>query len=377
MRKRMSIMLSVLGVLFGCLIFYKLLIGFLINKSMQAYRSPTITVSVMKVEYSPWQFSIKESGSLRAINGVNVTTELAGMVQAIYFTPGAAVNKNDLLVQLNADAEIGQLTALQAQAINAKIIYDRDQKQYAIHAVSKQTVDTDLQNLKNLLGQVVQQKAIVAKKSIRAPFSGRLGINNVNLGQYLSPGDAVTSLQSLDPIYADFYVPQQNLSQMKRGQIVVLTSDAFPGKHFKGKITTINPAVDADTRNVLVEATMENKEFVLTPGTFVNVNVAVGAPSNYLTLPQTAISYNPYGDLVYVVNETGKDGNGKPILIAKQRFVETGETRGDQVQILKGLKAGETVVTSGQLKLKNGSHIAINNSVVPANSPLSLAANEH
>jgi membrane fusion protein (multidrug efflux system) len=344
---------------------------------MEANRSPTIPVSAIKVEYSSWQSSIKEAGSLRAINGVNVTTELAGMVQVVYFTPGAMVEKGSILVQLNADAEIGQLESLQAQAINARIIYERDQKQFAIHAVSKQTVDTDLQNLKSLLGQVAQQKAIVEKKTIRAPFSGRLGINYINLGQYINPGDTVTSLQALDPIYADFYVPQQELYKIKLGQTVFLTSDAFPGKRFSGKITTINPAIETDTRNIQIEATIPNKKYELTPGAFVNVEAIVGAPIKYLTLPQTAISYNPYGNLVYVVKQTGKDKDGKPILVAKQRFVDTGETRGDQIQILDKLKEGEMVVTSGQLKLKNGSHVVIDNAVVPTNNPVILTSNEH
>ena len=381
MKKQMSIMLIGVGVLFGCLLFYKLFIGFLIKRSLQANRSPTITVSAMKVDYSPWQSSIKESGSLRAINGVNVTTSLAGMVQNIYFTPGAVVKKDAVLVQLNADAEVGQLQSLQAQAANAKIIYDRDQKQFAIHAVSKQAVDTDLQNLKSLIGQVAQQKAIVEKKTIRAPFSGRLGINLINLGQYLNPGDTVTSLQSIDPIYADFYVPQQELPKIKLGQTVYLTSDAFPGKRFAGKVTTINPAIDITTRNIQVEATVDNKKNELTPGAFVNAEVVVGAAHKDLTLPQTAISYNPYGDLVYVVTQSDQENKAKdkdsPDLIVKQRFIVLGETRGDQVQVLKGLKAGETVVTSGQLKLKNGSHVKINNAVVPANSPTIITSNEH
>ena len=378
MKKRMSIMLIALGVLFGCLILYKLLIGFIIKRSIAQNRYPTITVSAITVKESPWQETIKQAGSLRAIRGVNVTTSLAGMVKAIYFTPGTDVKQGDLLVQLNADAEMGQLESLEAQAANAKLIYERDKKQFEIQAVSKQTVETDLQNYKNFLGQVAEQKAIVDKKSIEAPFSGRVGINLVNPGQYLNPGDAVTSLQALDPIYADFYVPQQEIHKIKLREKVIITSDAFPGKQFQGMITARNPAIDVDTRNIQVEATLANPTLELIPGAFVNVEVTVGVPKNFLTLPQTAISYNPYGDLVFVVTKTKeKDKNDQFILEVKQKFVELGETRGDQVQVLKGLKAGETVVTSGQLKLKNGSHVTIDNSVQPTNSPETLADNEH
>ena len=272
MKKRMSIMLIALGVLFGCLILYKLLIGFIIKRSIAQNRYPTITVSAITVKESPWQETIKQAGSLRAIRGVNVTTSLAGMVKAIYFTPGTDVKQGDLLVQLNADAEMGQLESLEAQAANAKLIYERDKKQFEIQAVSKQTVETDLQNYKNFLGQVAEQKAIVDKKSIEAPFSGRVGINLVNPGQYLNPGDAVTSLQALDPIYADFYVPQQEIHKIKLREKVIITSDAFPGKQFQGMITARNPAIDVDTRNIQVEATLANPTLELIPGAFVNVS---------------------------------------------------------------------------------------------------------
>ena len=331
----------------------------------------------MKVEYSDWQPKLTAAGSVRAIKGVNVTTELAGLVTKIMFTPGSTVKEGAQLVQLNADAEIGQLQSLQAQAALALITYNRDKLQYKIQAVSKQTLDADFQNLRSLTGQVAQQAATVAKKNIRAPFSGRLGINNVNPGQYVNVGDSIVSLQSLDPIYVDFYLPQQALAQIKMGQDVALAMDTYPKITFHGKITTINPAVDVTTRNVEVEATLPNKDYKLTPGTFGTVNIDTGTPKRFLTLPQTAISFNPYGNIVYIVNENGKDDKGKPILTATQAFVITGETRGDQITVLKGLKEGQTVVTSGQLKLKNGSQIAVNNSVTPQNSPNPVAPDDH
>jgi membrane fusion protein (multidrug efflux system) len=376
MKKRMAIMLISMGVLFGGIFLWKLF-GMFMLKRYLANQSPVQTVSAMSVPSSEWQSTLKSTGSLRAIRGVDVTTELAGMVQKIYFTPGAMVNAGTLLVQLNADVELGQLQSLQAQAALAKITYDRDKAQYAIRAVSKQTLDNDFQNLKSLLGQVAEQEGTVAKKAIRAPFTGKLGINNVNLGQYLNPGDKIVTLQTLDPIYADFYFPQQMISYLKVGQEVKMTSDAFPGKLFKGKITTIDPAFDTTTRNVEVEATIANSKYELNPGMFALVEVIVGQPREFLTLPQTAINFNSYGNIAYVVSQKGKDKNGKPVLMAKQVFVSTGETRGDQIKILKGLKKGDIVVTSGQLKLKNGSLVAINNSVVPSNHPAPITPNEH
>lgn len=369
-------MLLALGILFGVIILYKVLIGFIIKTSIAANKSPIIAVSAMQVQYAKWQPKLTASGSLRAIKGVNVTTELAGMVQHIYFTPGSQVVDNQVLVQLNADSEIGHLQSLQAQAQLAKITYDRDIKQLAIHAVSQQTVDTDLQNLKSLQGQVKEQAATVAKKTIRAPFAGRLGINYVNPGQYINPGDNVTSLQTLDPIYVDFYMPQQTLSQLRVGLPVKVISEGASNVAFVGKITTINPAVQVDSRNVLVEATVANSKSLLTPGAFVTVDIFTGKPNNQLTLPQTAISYNPYGDIVYIISNQGKDEKGD-ILIAKPVFVILGETRGDQVSIVEGVKENDWVVTSGQLKLKNESRVKINNSVVPADSPSSAASNEH
>lgn len=375
--KRMRKMLILVGILFGGIFIYKGIASLMLRYFILSSGAPVINVSAMKAEYEFWQPQISAAGSLRAIRGVNVTTELAGLVQTIYFTPGASVEQNTLLVQLNAISDIALLHSLEANAELAKVTYLRDKAQYAAKAVSKQTLDTDAANLKSLRAQVAQQAATVAKKTIRAPFAGRLGISAINPGQYLNPGDTIVMLQTIDPIYADFFVPQQALARIKVGQLVTITTDTFPGKSFTGKITTINPAVDTSTRNVGVEATIANPEAKLAPGMFATVTVNTDAPQRYLTLPQTAISFNPYGELIYVIKENGQDKKGKSILTASQVFVETGETRGDQIAVLKGLKDGEQVVTSGQLKLKNGSRVAINNSVVPPNNPTPSAPDEH
>ena len=377
MKKRMRIMLIFVSVLFGCIFAYKMFTSIMIKMYIAANQSPVISVSAMEASYSSWQPQLSATGSLRAIRGVNVTTELAGMVQGIYFTPGSSVKEQTLLVQLNAVSDNALLHSLEANAELAKVTYLRDKAQYAAQAVSKQTVDADAANLKSLLAQVAQQAATVAKKTIRAPFAGRLGISTVNPGQYVNPGDMIVTLQTLDPIYIDFYLPQQSLAAIKVGQPVKVRTDAFPGKDFSGQITTVNPAVDTSTRNVEVEATLNNPTMELTPGMFAQVVVDTAEAKPQLTLPMTAISFNPYGQLVYLIEESGQDKKGEPILTVHQAFVITGETRGDQVAILQGIKAGDKVVTSGQLKLKNGSLVAINNSIVPANNPNPSAPDDH
>lgn len=375
MHKRMKIMLIGVTILFGSIFLYKMIVGVMIKKSM-AQASKDIMVSAMTVEYSTWKNELASTGSLRAIRGVNVTTELAGMVQTIYFKPGMNAAKDEILVQLNADPEIAQLHALEASVELAMTTLRRDKSQYAIRAVSQQTLDADEANLKNLRAQVAQQAAIVAKKTIRAPFAGRLGINNVNPGQYLNPGDNIVTLQTLDPIFVDFYMPQQKLANIKLEQPVIVTSNAYPHKSFKGKITTVNPAIDVSTRNVLVEATVLNAENELIPGMFAHVKITTGEPVSFLTIPQTAVAFNSYGNIVYVVKKSGKEG-GAPVLTAMQHFVTTGETRGEQIQVLKGLKKNDLIVTSGQLKLKNNSPIAINDSIAPSNNPAPDLKNNH
>lgn len=375
MHKRMKIMLLGVTILFGSIFLYKTIMNIIIKKAM-TNASKDISVSAMTVGYSTWQSELASTGSLRAIQGVNVTTELAGMVQSIHFQPGMNAVRDQLLVQLNADPDIALLHALEANVELAMTTLRRDKAQYAIKAVSKQTLDIDEANLKNLKAQVAQQAAIVAKKTIRAPFAGKLGINNVYVGQYLNPGDNVVTLQTLDPIYVDFYIPQQNFASLKPELSVTVTSNAYPDKSWEGKITTINPAIDVGTRNVLVEATIANTQKELIPGMFARIIVSTGNPSSFLTIPQTAVTFNSYGNIVYVIKKTGK-GAEPPVLTVTQHFVTTGETRGEQIQVLKGLKKNDWIVTSGQLKLKNNSRIAINNSIAPSNNPAPVLKNNH
>ncbi len=360
------IMFSCLGLLFLILIGIQAFKGYMGKKYMMMAMAP-VTVSAIKAEKQIWQPILHASASLRAMQGVDVTTEIAGLVRNIPFKSGSEVKKGDLLVELNADSERAQLAALEASASLAKITFDRDNALYLKQTVSKSTIDTDAADLKGKQALVDQQKAIIAKKDITAPFDGILGISTINPGQYLNPADKIVTLQALNPIFADFYIPQPLLSKIQIGQKVVLKTEPYLDKQLTGTISTIDPKVDPATRNVQVEATVDNPEHILLPGMFSKVEIDVGQPEPRLTLPISAISYNPYGDIVFIVeNSKETDPNtGKAIQTVTQVFVTLGETRGSQVSIEKGIQEGDLIVTSGQLKLKNGSRVNINNTVVP------------
>jgi membrane fusion protein (multidrug efflux system) len=334
---------------------------------------PPATVSAMKAEYQVWQPQLNAVGTLRAVRGVDVTTEVAGLVRSINFKSGDEVKAGQVLAQLNADSDIAQLHSLEAAAELASTVYERDKAQLAAEVISKAQVDTDAGDLKSKRAQVAQQQAVVDKKTLRAPFAGKLGISIVNPGQYLNPADKLVTLQTIDPIYVDFYLPQQQLPQVAIGQTVTLMTDTYKDVAFTGKINAINPKIDTNTRNVQVEATIPNPKRQLLPGMFANVRVNSGEENRYITLPQTAITFNPYGDTVFVVKPSDKkedkDEKGNARLLAQQVFVTTGPTRGDQVAILKGIEPGTEVVTSGQVKLKNGTPLIVDNKVQPSNSP--------
>ncbi|HUI98855.1 MAG TPA: efflux RND transporter periplasmic adaptor subunit [Usitatibacter sp.] len=370
MKKRMVIMIVAVGVLLGLLVGFNVFKGIMIRKYMAGAPVPTSTVTAMKAAYQEWQPKISAVGTLRAVRGVDVATEVVGIVQKIDFSSGEDVGAGQVLAQLDASADLAQLRSLQAAADLAQTVYERDKAQLEAEVISQAQVDTDAGDLKSKRAQVDQQAALVNKKTIRAPFAGRLGISTVNPGQYLNAGDKLVTLQTIDPIYVDFTVPQDRLPLVAVGRNVTLAADAFPGVAFEGKVNAINPKVDPSTRNVQVEATIRNPKRLLLPGMFATVELAAGEEQRYLTLPQTAITYNPYGSTAFVVKDSGrKDAQGNAVLVASQVFVTTGPTRGDQVAILKGVEPGAEVVTSGQVKLKNGSPIVIDNRVVPANNP--------
>jgi membrane fusion protein (multidrug efflux system) len=369
MLKRMLIMLIAVAVVFGAVFGFEAFKNVMIKRFISGLSNPPQTVSTMVAKSQLWSSTLEAVGSARAINGVNLSAQVAGTVSAIHFTSDSDVKQGTLLLELSAADDVAHLDALKATTELARITYDRDKTLLSTKAVSQQTVDSDKWALANDEAQVAQQQALVDYKFIKAPFSGRIGIRLVDLGQYIAAGTTIAALQQLDPIFVDFYLPQQSLAKIKVGQQVAAKVDTYPGANFAGEISAVNSLVDTATRNVQVRATLKNPDGRLLPGMFITVDIDVGTPQNYVTLPQTAIAYNSFGNIVYIVEDKGKDSKGQPQLSAKQTFVTTGATRGDQVAVLTGVKDGDTVVTAGQVKLRNGTPIIINNAVQPSDNP--------
>ncbi|WP_037149845.1 efflux RND transporter periplasmic adaptor subunit [Rhizobium freirei] len=369
MIKRMVIMLIVIGLILGGIFGFQAFKNRMIAAYLANLKAPPQTVSTIPAAMSAWQTTLQSVGSFNAVEGASLSAQVQGIVQKIGFQDGQDVKSGDLIVQLLADQQMATLQQYQASAANAQIAYDRDSKLIKANTIAQSQVDTNLANLKAAEAQVAAQQALVDQYSIRAPFDGHLGIKLVSLGQYLAAGTAVVTLQSLDPIQFDFSMPQQALSQLKVGQAVTATVDAYGSQTFDGKITAISPLVDVQSRNLTIRATFANADRKLLPGMFGNVSVVIGEPQDYIALPQTAVTINPYGNVVYVVTEKGNGQDGKPQLVANQKFVSTGQARGDQIAVTQGLNVGEVVVTSGQLKLSNGSPVIINNEVQPSNDP--------
>ena len=369
MIKRMLIMLVLVGAVLGGLFGFKTFVNGKIKEAMAGMANIPQTVSATKAESSDWQPKIDAVGSLRAVRGAELSLEVPGVVESITFQSGDEVKAGQVLLTLRKEDEEARLQSLEATAQLAQITYDRNVKQLKAQAISQAIVDNDEANLRNAKAQVAVQKAILDKKTLRAPFDGRLGLRQVDLGQFLSAGTEIVTLQSLDPIFVDFLLPQQAVAQISDGEKVRAKVDAFPGRIFEGKITAINPKIDTGSRNIQVRATLANADQKLLPGMFATVELDTGVAQRLVTLPQTAVAYNPYGSLVYIVDDKGKTPEGNPQLVARQVFVTTGATRGDQVAILKGVSEGDMVVTSGQIKLRNGVPVVVNNSAVPTNDP--------
>jgi len=367
MRRRLIFVIIAAGALLAAIVIFNTRKANFVARLRLKNAAPLQTVTAASAHYSDWQPQVSAVGSLRAVRGVDVTTEVTGLVRSLRFKSGDQVQAGQVLVELNADAEIAQQHALEAAADLSETVYVRDKAQYEAQAISKAQLDADAADLKNKRAQAAAQAALVAKKVLRAPFAGRLGITTVNPGQYLNTGDKVVTLQAVDPLFVDFKLPQQQLATIANGQVVELTADAFPGVKFTGKISAIDPRVDSSTRNFQAEAVVSNADQRLLPGMFVRVAVIAGELKHYLTLPQTAITYNPYGATIFLAKK--KPGGSDKDLIAQQSFVTLGPTRGDQVAVLRGVSEGDMVVTSGQLKLNNGVPLSIDNSVLPTNDP--------
>ena len=370
LQRRMIIMLCGVFLLLGLIFAFNQFKTFMIKHFISGMGLPPATVSTKVIAAEPWQPKLTSVGNIRAFRGVDLSTEIGGLVLTVPIKSGIDVKEGDLLIKLNDASDVAQLNSLRAMADLAKVINERDKQQLAIQAISKNVFDTSTADAKSKQAQVEAQIALVAKKNLKAPFSGRIGIVSINPGQFVNPGDKLLTLQTLDPIFVDFNLPQSNAEQIQVGQEIVVTTDAFKDASFTGKITAVSPKVDTNTRNIQVEAQIANPDKKVLPGMFANVNIKLGDEVKLLTLPQTAVTYNPYGSTVFIAKPTGKkDKQGNPALEAQQVFVTTGAARGDQVSILKGLDEGVTVVTSGQLKIKNGTPLIINNKVQPSNSP--------
>ncbi len=329
------------------------------------FSPPSESVSTSTAEIAVWQPRLKAVGSVEAVQGVLASSELAGTVVEIAFRSGKEVEPGDLLVRIDTSIEEAQLAAAEADLELAELSLKRAQELRETKSNSQADLDSALARQKSAIAQVQNVEAMIAKKTVRAPFAGRLGIRRVNLGQFIGSGEPIVSIQSFKPIYVDFWMPQQNLARLSVGQTVKVIADTAPDSVQTGELTTISPEVDANTRNVRCRATFSNADGVLRPGMFVDATVILPVADEVISIPATAVIYAPYGNSVYVVAEEKDEDSGESYLVASQKFVRLGERRGDFVSVISGLESGETVVSSGAFKLRNGARVAVFNDLAP------------
>jgi membrane fusion protein (multidrug efflux system) len=369
MAKRMILMLAVAAVGIAALGFTKFRQIQAGMAQAAAFQPPPEAVTTIVARQVRWPVTLNVIGTVAAVQGVTVSADLPGIVSRIAFESGKPVREGAVLVELDTRQEQAQLAAVEAQRELARLNFERLEGLVNEGAISRAEYDRAAAERKQTEAGVGEIVATIERKTIRAPFSGILGIRQVNLGQYLSAGDPVVDLQSLDPIYVNFGVPQQQAEQVRVGrQVRVTTTGDIPGARFAGSITAIDSTVDAATRNIQVQATLANPKGTLRPGMFVQTEVRVGANRPVVPLPASAISYAPYGDSVFVVTEL-KGKNGQAYRGVRQQFVKVEAARGDQVAVVAGVKPGDEVVTSGAFKLRNGAAVVVNNKVRPANNP--------
>jgi membrane fusion protein (multidrug efflux system) len=334
-------------------------------KAGAAFTPPPESVSSSKVEPAEWQATRAAIGSLVAARGVTLGAELPGTVREIAFESGSSVRKGAVLVKLDTSTEEAQLAAAAADAALAKTTLERARLLRENESNTQADLDAAQARAKQTSATVASLEATIAKKTIRAPFDGRISIRQVELGQVLAPGTPIASLQSVTPIHVDFWVPQQALSEIRPGLRVRVRTDAYPGASWEGEITTVNPEVDVATRNVRVRATVPNADGRLRPGMFANVDLFSSERKPVLVIPATAVIFAPYGDSVFAIEERRDEKTGKTATVARQKFVRLGDRRGDFVAVASGLSAGETIVSSGAFKLRNGMAVAVDNARAP------------
>jgi membrane fusion protein, multidrug efflux system len=368
MKLKIVIAIGVVVVIIGALAGTKFL---QIKKlTSQPYVPPPDTIASAVAHPEKWQDSFSAVGSITAVQGVTVTPEIAGTISEIAFESGAVVNKGDLLARFDTRTEEAQLKAANAQLEWAKVSAERAHKLRTDSTVSQSELDQAEASFQQAKANSDAIQAIIDKKTIRAPFAGKLGIRQINLGEYVDAGKPIVSLQSLTPVYADFSLPQQDLSQIKTGMVVRISMDAYTNKQFEGTLTAINPDLDSSTRSVRLQATLDNPDHLLRPGMFARIQVVLPNVEDVLVIPATAILSAPYGDSVYLIEQStnAPAGTNGPGLIAKQQFVRVGRTRGDFVSVTSGLKDGDHVVSAGLFKLRNLAPVVENNSIAPTPS---------
>jgi membrane fusion protein (multidrug efflux system) len=368
MAKRLILTLVVVALVLGAL-------GFIKTRQIKsamaagAFTPPPESVTTTIAKKETWPSNLNAIGTAVAVHGVTVSADLPGTVDKIFFDSGKWVNQGDVLVQLDIRQEQAQLAANEAQRELSHIQYARMKKLVDEGVVSKQEYDQATAQQRQGDANVDQVRATIARKTIRAPFSGVLGIRQVNLGQYLAAGDPIVPLQSLDPIYVNFNAPQEAVDQVQVGRTVKISASQLPGTAFTGRVTALNSVVDSSTRNIMIQATVANPQRKLRPGMFVNVEASTGQDRQVVSLPATAINYAPYGDSVFIVTDMKDPKTGKSYKGARQQFVKVEGSRGDQVAVISGLNPGEEVVTGGVFKLRPNAAVQVNNKIQPPNDP--------
>jgi membrane fusion protein (multidrug efflux system) len=367
MAKRMIVMLALTVLVIAAL-------GFVKFRQIQtaiaqgaSFQPPPEAVTTIVAQSEDWPSTLTAIGTMAAVQGVTVSADLPGTIDRIAFESGTPVRQGDVLVQLDTRQERAQLAAIEAQRDLARLNFDRMQGLLKERVISQSEYDRAMADQKQTDAQVGEIRATIERKTIRAPFSGILGIRRVNRGQYLAAGDAIVPLQALQPIYVNFGVPQQDAAAVRVGRNVRVTATELADAQVTGRVTALNSVVDEATRTVQVQATLPNPDGKLRPGMYVQTEVLLGASRSVIALPAPAISYAPYGDSVFVVT-TLKDANGQSYRGVRQQFVKLGGARGDQIAVVSGVNAGEEIVTSGVFKLRNGAAVLVNNKVRPANS---------